>query len=156
VLTAGDYADALRALGRFLDSVHASKVRIADRVTHLEVSWLSPGGREPTMLFQTDDVDALRSYGSLLRGALGSTPRLSLQEELRTLGRELDDVRVEQVLIEPSEEGFLVTGRSSGAEYRQIVSHDDLRAAAEAFHRRRFTEDTDPGEPAEGREHAGT
>ena len=121
----GDYADTLRALGRFLDDAGASEIAIVDEGDWWSVSWQRGGTRR----LQFYQLDALRTVARLHRGREGDLPRLTTSQMLRTLGSRIDDAHATQFTIQELPDGFRVAGLIDGQQWEQTLSLDDLRAS---------------------------
>jgi hypothetical protein len=130
---AGGMADALRALGRYLDEQGATGVEIVDRETYLAVSWdkRAAGSGPEQRSYVEQELEELRAQAREMRQGGAGNPAGSLAELLRTLGQELDerDIDVNMIVQEP--DGFLVTGIDGGRYFRQLFETSELLAAAD-------------------------
>jgi len=125
VFQPGDYADTLRALGRFLDDASASEIEIIDEGDWWAVSWQRGGTRR----FQFYQLDALRTVARLHRGNEGDLPRFTTSQMLRALGSRLDNARATRFTIHELADGFRIAGQIDGLPWEQTLSLDDLRAS---------------------------
>jgi hypothetical protein len=119
MLAPGEYSDALRAVGRFLQDIGATDIHIMDRDDLLEISWSGPRGPRAQRMYTLEHIQALRTTAQLYRGVKGLAPHIGTEELLRTIGRQLDEARVRRIGIVETPEGFLVTseGNESGQEF---------------------------------------
>jgi hypothetical protein len=110
-----DYADTLRALGRFLDDAGASDIQIKDEGDWWAVSWDRAGTRR----LQFYQLDALRTVARLHRGQEGGIPRFTTAQMLRGLGNLLDDMNATTFSI------------VAGEPWDQTLSIDQIRSSLE-------------------------
>jgi len=99
MITPGQYSDALRALGRFLEELRASEIIVVDGPDVLEASWRGRRGTREERKYRSWELDALRTWAKMFRGLGEAPPRFNLQEALRTLGREVDIMKLDAVTI---------------------------------------------------------
>ena len=71
MIAIGEYADTLRALGRFLDSVGACEVGIVERGPQIFVSWSGYGPMRFERTLDANQLKALQSGARLYRGLGG-------------------------------------------------------------------------------------
>jgi hypothetical protein len=130
---AGGMADALRALGRYLDEEGATGVEIVDRETYLAVSWdkRAAGSESEQRSYVEQELEDLRAQAREMRQGGQGNPAGSLAELLRTLGQELDERDVDVNMIAQERDGFLVTGIAEGRYFRQMFETSELLAAAD-------------------------
>jgi hypothetical protein len=143
MVNAGEYSDTLRALGRFFEMVAAKNVQLADRGALLEVSWQkSSGGREERR-FQNLEVEALRSTARLFRGLEGGTPQLTIAEQLRTIGRMLDEEGADgEVTIAELDDRFVVSCVARGEPRSWECLRSEVVDRAAQFHAERLRAQT--------------
>src|SRR5438105_4866464 len=129
---AGGMADALRALGRYLDEQGATGVEIDDKETYLAVSWdkRASGSESEQRSYVEQELEELRAQAREMRQGGSGNPAGSLAELLRTLGQELDDQDVDVNMIVQEPDGFLVTGIAGGRYFRELLEISELLAAA--------------------------
>ena len=134
----GEYADTLRALGRFLEMVRASSIRIQDESDHMDVAWEGQGSSREERRYEECELQALRTTVRMFRGIDGGTPPVTLSELLRTIGREMDEAGATAVGIEQTADGFLVSGRCGNERHSHHCSVGDVVARARSLHADRF------------------
>jgi hypothetical protein len=137
MLAPGEYSDALRAIGRFLQDIGATNITIMDRDDLLEMSWRGPRGPRARRMYTAEHVQALRTAAQLYRGVKDLAPRIGTEELLRTLGRQLDEAQARRIGIIETATGFLVT--SEGNEAGQEFTMDTLVSRAKEERARRST-----------------
>jgi hypothetical protein len=142
MIAAGQYAEALRALGRFLDNVRAREVIIVDTPVYVEVSWRGKRVLREERQYRPWELDALKTWARMYRGLEDGEPRYTTAEALRTIGQEFDDMKAELITVVETAEGFWASGTARGNEVRESYSHGDLMAKSRAFHKRRMQEQT--------------
>ncbi|HZT08610.1 MAG TPA: hypothetical protein VFC51_16425 [Chloroflexota bacterium] len=140
MISTGQYAETLRAMGRFLESARASEIIIVDQGELVEVSWRGRRGSREERQYRAWELDALRTWAKMFRGLEGGNPRFNLSEALRTLGRELDVIGIESVTIVETADGFWASGKIDGADVRQSYTNADLMAKSHAFNQSRTPE----------------
>jgi hypothetical protein len=123
----GDYADALRAVGRFLDSVGASRIEIVQRADHWLVGW----GQESATRVQVLTLEALRTTARLFRDLEGSASLFRNAQILRTLGQLLDAGRATNFAILEVGGGYQVTVTIEGEQSVRTYPLDEIRMLAE-------------------------
>src|SRR5581483_9535501 len=117
---AGEHADLLRALGRFLDQQQAGNVEIVNHEVFLTVSWEKQAGGAQQRAFQDIDVETLRAQAIALRKGNVRNPGGSLAEMLRTLGQELDRDQAEVSTITSNRDSFTVSGVAGNRYFRKV------------------------------------
>jgi hypothetical protein len=135
MLAPGEYSDALRAVGRFLQDIGATDIHIMDRDDLIEISWRGPRGPRAQRMYTLEHIQALRTTAQLYRGVKNPEQHIGTEELLRTVGRQLDEAQVRRIGIVETATGFLVT--SEGNEAGQELPLDALvsRARQERAHR---------------------
>jgi hypothetical protein len=123
MLAPGEYSDALRAVGRFLQDIGATDIHIMDRDDLLEISWTGPRGPRAQRMYTVEHIQALRTTAQLYRGVKNPEQHIGTEELLRTIGRQLDEAQARRISIVETLEGFLVrsAGNESGQEFRRDV-----------------------------------
>src|SRR5687767_1314627 len=116
LLRMGEYADSLRALGRYLDEVTASEITIIEERADLGVVWTARGGMREARSFGAGQLRALRVSARLYRGLESTAPRFGNAEILRTLGDIVDESWACGVTITETATGFRLNAFSSGRE----------------------------------------
>jgi len=140
VLVAGEYADALRAVGRFLEQLGASEVGVIDQDDEIEVSWRSRAGvRQERRLNQVDLIH-LRGASVLFRGLQGGTPTFGTSEFLRTLGALLDEMRADSMGLMETSDGFWLSARVNGEARGETYTYADLMQRAANLRKRQALE----------------
>jgi hypothetical protein len=117
------YADRLRAVGRFLDDIQASGVGVDDRGGQWLVTW------EPTGIanFSLAQIEALRTVARLHRGHAGDMPRLTTSQMLRVLGEELDRLEASSFALNETADGYFLTWVLHGERSQRDFSFADLQ-----------------------------
>jgi hypothetical protein len=135
-MIAGGYGDALRALGRFLDSVGACEIGIVERGDDLFISWSDRGPMRYERRFQPADVASLQASARLYRGLTGRSQRFTNQEFLRTLGIMLDELEATSMSITETADGFRLTAHiGDGPTTASNYSYADLVLRAQRYFR---------------------
>ena len=127
---AGEYADMLRALGRFLDEQNAYETEVVEQQHYLAVSWQDSGGVAGQRSYNELDLNQLRAEARRLRGGGGSGPAMAKGERhelLRTLGQDLDAMGFSLGRILEDDEGFIVTGVSDRRYHSLRYTREALR-----------------------------
>jgi hypothetical protein len=145
MIVPNQYSDALRALGRFLEEVRASEIIVVDQPDVLEVSWRGRRGTREERKYRTWELDALRTWAKMFRGLDDSPAHYSVAEALRTLGRELDVMKVGAVTIVQTADGWWASGKIRDTEVRQNYPNADLMAKSQRFHASRAPEEAKQG-----------
>jgi hypothetical protein len=127
-----------------LEAIHASGIGIAYRREQLEVSWKTGDHLDEKRFFESVEVEALRVSARMLRGLVGGAPQLGLQEQLRTLGRDLDERDAEWVVMTETTDGFWVTALVNGVDFRRMYPREELIAQAHELHRARLPAGDNP------------
>lgn len=143
----GEYADTFRAVGRFLEMVGASRIRIQDDASHMDVSWHGNGSCPEKRRYEEFELQALRTTVRMFRGIDGGTPPLTLSELLRTIGREMDEAGATNVSLEEADDGFRVSASLGEERFTHRYSIGELVARAREFHADRFQRGVLAGEP---------
>jgi hypothetical protein len=142
----GEYADVLRAVGRFLDEQSAEgvlDVHISDMGTHLALKWSTGDLTEAEAAYKELDLQLLREQGIAMRQAQagGAAPRETgptRAEFLRTLGQDLDVQQINFSTIQELDDGFLVSGTQHGGYFREnflfSTLYEESQARREARH----------------------
>jgi hypothetical protein len=148
----GEYADTLRALGRYLDQVDAADVAIRESPGDIQVRWRGGSDRQSrvrhTHAFTSDELEALRTSARLFRGQNRHRVRFPLSELLRTIGELADDLDAVDLRIIETTTGFQLTGRSHGEPVHQVFTYAELVARAHARYRGRLaSQGTQQSEP---------
>jgi len=138
MIAVGQYSDALRALGRFLDEVRASEVIVVDQPDVVEVSWRGRRGTREERKYRTWELDALRTWAKMFRGLEEGPPRFNVPEALRTLGRELDSLKLETITVVQTADGWWASGKLEGTEVRQNYTNAELMTKSQRFHASRM------------------
>ena len=135
-----EYSDTLRALGRFLEMIGASEISIVEEREHIQVSWRGRGHAREERRYKDFEIQALRTTARLLRGLEGGTPRFTTSEMLRTLGRDLDEMRARRVGLVETNDGFYVSAEVDGERIGRPYTLSELIARALESHEHRLTE----------------
>lgn len=133
MLEAGEYSDALRALGRFLEQVNARNLQIAHLGGSVGVSWERASTEREIREFRSSEVDALRVTARLFRGLEIDRPRFATSEELRAIGSELDQVRAKTFSVTETPEGFELSAVLRDSSLKKTYSHSQLRAFSDTL-----------------------
>jgi hypothetical protein len=141
MIASGQYSDSLRALGRFLEQVRAAEVIIVDGVDVVEVSWRGRRGAREERKYRSWELDALRTWARMFRGLEGGAPTFGIPEALRTLGREVDFLKLDGVAVVETADGWWISGKIEGTEVRQNYTNADLMAKSQRFHVNRAAEE---------------
>jgi hypothetical protein len=128
------YADALRAVGRFLDEVHATDLVLQEHDQTFELRWFGRRHGQVTRSLWPTDVDALRVSARLYRGLEDLEKGATLSEALRTLGRILDEEGATGVTIRETSAGFELTARTPGGEFARSYAFAHLLHQASLAH----------------------
>jgi hypothetical protein len=113
-LVPGEYADLLRAIGRFLDGQAAEGVQLVNNEAFLTVSWRFKGGGADGRHYQNHNLEELRQAARDSRGDIREVPDGALADLLRTLGQDLDRERIDFTLIVQDTDGLVVSGSVGG------------------------------------------
>jgi len=140
VLTPGEYSDTLRALGRFLDDINAHAIRIVEGPESIEVSWDDGRGARATQHYDRSAIEALRAAARMHRGLAEGMFRYGSAELLRTVGRDLDQMRASGVTIEETGAGFDAVVMVGETIVREMYGYSDLVARVQEYHRQHFFE----------------
>jgi hypothetical protein len=132
-----EYADTLRALGRFLDDVGASEIGIVERGEDVLVTWSGQGRLRHERHLREVDLQAMRTSARMFRGLGGPSPRFTLSELLRTLGDILDELAPGGVSITESADGFRLSMLINGERVVRTYSYSALVARSQQHHRQR-------------------
>jgi hypothetical protein len=124
----GEYADTLRALGRYLDQLGASEITIIEEPPNLGVVWKGRGSTREARVFGGAQLHALRITARMFRGLEGAAPRLVLGELLRTLGSVVDESRATGVIITETAGGFRLSALSDGQELSRAFAYSEIVA----------------------------
>jgi hypothetical protein len=114
MLQSGEYADALRVVGRWLELQDARRVEVTDEGEFLSVSWEGSAAGGGQRQFRAFELAQLRREAQLLRTSPGGTPSAGLSEMLRTLGGELDRLSLELLSILELPDGFRMSTAAGG------------------------------------------
>ena len=68
MIAVGQFSDAMRALGRFLQMVRASEIIVIDQPDVVEVSWRGKRGAREEKQYRQWELDALRTWARMVRG----------------------------------------------------------------------------------------
>jgi hypothetical protein len=134
----GEYADTLRALGRYLDGVRATEITVIEERDQLGVVWRGPRPGREARYFAGAQLQALRMTARLHRGLEASTPQFTLAELLRTLGEVVDQAHGNAVIITETDGGFRLSALAEGKELTRTVSYSDLVERAHARYQQRL------------------
>jgi hypothetical protein len=132
-----DYADTMRALGRYLDQVGASDIVIIEEPTHLGVVWKGRASTREARLIGGVQLHALRTTARMFRGLEGAMPRLLFSELLRTLGSVADDARATRVVITETSDGFRLSAHLGDQELTNTYAYSEVVASAQERYRHR-------------------
>jgi 3-hydroxyanthranilate 3,4-dioxygenase len=98
MLTPGEYADILRAIGWTLDQRmvgrDVERVEVAVRGGALMVTWLSQSGGREHERYGATEIERLRAEARALREGRGGGSAGEQAESLRTIGQQLDEQRI--------------------------------------------------------------
>jgi hypothetical protein len=122
------YADTLRALGRFLDQAGARGVEIGKQNNHWSVVWQGPGESTSLLPFQ---LHALRIVSRLNRGLEDDAPPFSLSQILRTLGQLLDTMKATTFIIHEVPGGFQLSASVSDKRGGRTYAIEEIRTLAQ-------------------------
>ncbi len=106
------YADALRALGLFLDQAGATGVEIGDHGDHWAVHWQEA----PRTRLEPADLEALRTVARLHRGLHPKPAVFPLSQQLRTVGQLFDRMRATSFVISEVSDGLKLSARVASQE----------------------------------------
>lgn len=112
MLEPGEYADALRVVGRWLEQQGVDDVEVTDEGQYLSVSWA--GTYSGQRQFRAFELAQLRREARLLRAIPQGTPSIGIAEMLRTLGGELDRSSLELLSITQIPGGFRLSATAAG------------------------------------------
>ncbi len=141
MIAVGQYSDAMRALGRFLEMVRASEVIVVDQPDIVEVSWRGKKGNREEKQYRSWELDALRTWARLVRGLEEGQLRFGTQEALRMLGREVDILKLQGVTSVQTSDGWWISGKIEGTDVRQNYTIADLQLKSQKFHAQRISEE---------------
>ncbi len=133
----GGYTDALRALGRFLDSVGACEIGVVERAGEVFVSWSDRGTMRHERRLQAAELDAIRAQARLYRGLGGRSQRFTVGELLRTLGMILDEMEATSMSITETADGFRLSLQIGEERMARAYTYTDLVHRAQQGHRQR-------------------
>ena len=113
-MTKDGHADALRAVGRILDSAHAAaaELRICDRL--LTLTYTDRDGSLHHELHRIAELTLSRGWGDRLRSRGGAAPAEGWGRRLGTLGQTLDASRLELARVVMDPEAVEVFGYLAG------------------------------------------
>jgi hypothetical protein len=150
----GEYAEALRCIGLFLDGQYARQIRILHADTVLVVSWQAPSGAQENRRYLPQDLFELSRQAQDLRGS--ASPEFRIREHLfavttpsflgerpellRSLRQLLDEQALTLQEIIEQEEGYLVrTCLRSDAQQAQEETYpaETLRQVSAAHQEQR-------------------
>jgi hypothetical protein len=119
-LSPGEYADALRALGLFLEQVQAMEIGVTLEGQTLGASWSRVPDRREERRYGPREVDALRTTARLFRGLDESRPPLARVQVLRVLGQQLDEMGAESFAVAETTAGYgLAATTAIGAVHKR-------------------------------------
>jgi hypothetical protein len=144
MVMAGEYADTLRALGRFLDGVGASEITVIEERDRLGVVWRGKTLGREARYFAGAQLHALRTTARLYRGLELSSPRFTHAELLRMLGTMVDEANASGVIITEMGTGFRLSAFADGREMTRTVAHNDVVAHVQTRHPERPGENSAP------------
>jgi hypothetical protein len=101
-------ADALRILGRMLDDKAAVTFWVKSEAGKLQVRWRKSDHRSSHKTLTARQIGKLQTSARGLRGRIPPSPG-PLTEFLRTVGQDLDDLRMRLIEMVPNQEGLVVT-----------------------------------------------
>jgi hypothetical protein len=142
MIQAGECSSTLRVLGQFLEQIDAAEIGIIDHEEYIEVSWRNRRGGREERYHDAGELAALRTASTLYRDAQEPSHRYGLTELLRTLGQELDDLRMDSVAIAATPDGFHASGTVAGSEIIRTYTHSELVGRAQAYRRERALKTT--------------
>lgn len=129
----GEHADALRALGHFLDQVGATGIEIRSEDGEWSVVWDATRGTH----LQPFHLQALRTVAWLHRGIRGSAAAFNLTTALRTLGELLDTTRATSFRISQVAEGFEMAAAVGDHEGTRLFTIAEIEELAREQQERR-------------------
>jgi len=124
----GQYADTLRALGRFLEQADARGIQIGKENSHWSVVWQGPPEKTSLLPFQ---LQALRVVSRLNRGLKNNVPRFNLSQILRTLGQLLDTMKATSFSIHEVPGGFQLSASVSDQQGGRTYAIEEIRSLAQ-------------------------
>jgi hypothetical protein len=143
-MVVGEYADTLRALGRYLDQLGASNVVIIEEPTHLGadpgpelgVVWNTPDRTQEARLFGGAQLRALRITARLFRGLEHTRPTETpngasggtLGAQLRTIGSVVDEAQACGVIITEMAGGFRLSAVAADRELAETYARHEVAA----------------------------
>jgi hypothetical protein len=147
----GEYAEALRCLGMFVDGQYARQIRILNADIFLVVAWQAPSGALVHRRYLQEDLAELSRQAQDLRGSATAERRVREQlfgvalpsllgerpELLRTLGQVLDERALSLDEITEREDGFWVRTRLGVTTQEDWYAAQELRRVSQARRERR-------------------
>ncbi len=147
----GEYAEALRCLGLFLDGQYARQIRILNADTFLVVAWHAPNGALVHRRYLQEDLLELSRQAQRLRGSPGAEQRVREQlfgvavpsllgerpELLRSLGQLLDERALTLDEIREQQEGFQVRTSLGLRSQEDWYTAQELRRISQVHQQRR-------------------
>lgn len=121
------WADRLRVIGRYLDSLDEARNVKIETSRLVAVKWETRRGEAKQQAYAEFDIDKLREQGPLMRQPVAPPPTGEREELLRTLGQELDNAGATADEIVEIEDSFRVSGASKTGAYFRFFSRDELR-----------------------------
>ncbi len=133
----GEYADTLRALGRFLDAVGASEIAVIERGEAFLVSWSGARPERETRRLEPAELEGLRRTARLFRGLAGPSPRFSIATLLRVLGAVADEMGPRSVAITEAADGFRLSVQTAEGPVERFYNYTEIVRRANYYHRHR-------------------
>jgi hypothetical protein len=125
----GDYADALRAVGLFIDQAGTSWLEVGNHGDHWAVLW----DRDRQTRIEPDELAALRLVARLHRGLDRDWPAFSACQQLRAVGTLFDQTRASSFAVALESEGLRLSMRvvdKEGSRTYRFAQIEGLVAAA--------------------------
>ena len=141
MIVVGQFSDALRALGRFLQMVRASEIIVIDQPDVVEVSWRGKRGAREEKQYRQWELDALRTWARMVRGLEEGSLQFGTQEAMRMLGREVDTLKIQGLTAVETSEGWWISGKIENTDFRENYSHASLMLKSQQFHAQRLAEE---------------
>ncbi len=134
---AGEYADTLRAIGRFLDIVGACDIAVIERGEGFLVSWSGTRPEREMRHLGPAELGGLRSTARLFRGLAGPSPRFSVATLLRVLGTVADELHPRSVAITEAADGFRISVQTEAGPVQRFYHYAEIVRRANRYHRHR-------------------
>jgi hypothetical protein len=139
VLQPGETSRILRLIGQFLEGEDAREIGIEDHDEYLEVTWQNRRGEREERYHDASELAALRTSAELYRGSSSNGSHIGLSELLRTLGQELDELKLEGIAIAATPDGFYASGTVQGSAVSRTYTQRELIARTQSYRRARGT-----------------